>query len=218
MNKSTAGNFIDTIYLLEKELKKNLPGRDIQYQMAPSDRDSRYANTHNQGPPVKAAILILLFPEKSKISTVFIKRTRYPGAHSGQISFPGGKYEPEDLQLSKTALRETSEELGIDTKKIAILGELTPLYIGVSNFTVYPFVGYADTELIFRIQKEEVENTITESLHNLSNPKIKGKFRLQQPDVELTAPCFQIGKSKIWGATAMILNEFLALCRNIELV
>jgi 8-oxo-dGTP pyrophosphatase MutT (NUDIX family) len=211
-------NFRSTIQLLEKELKKPLPGRNIQYQMAPSDRDLRYANTQNQHPPVKAAVLILLFPVNGRVSTVFIKRTRYPGAHSGQISFPGGKFEVKDKQLRETALRETSEELGINAGMITIMGELTPLYIGVSNFKVFPFVGYTDSELIFRIQKEEVEFTITEYLNNLLNPGIKGELHLQHPDIKLTAPCFQIGKSKIWGATAMILNEFLALYRNIELV
>lgn len=216
MNKSTAKNFSHTIHLLEEELKKPLPGRNIQYEMAPSDRDRRYANTQNQEPPVKAAILILLFPDNDKLSTVFIKRTQYPGAHSGQISFPGGKFEPKDMQLDKTALRETSEELGIDVEGITLLGELTPLYIGVSNFKVYPFVGYTDAELSFQIQKEEVEYTITENLRNLTNPEIKGEFRLQSHGIELTAPCFQIGKSKIWGATAMILNEFLTLYKKLN--
>ncbi len=218
MNKNASKNFTNTIQLLEKRLKEPLPGRDIQYQMAPSDRDRRYANTQNQQPPVKAAVLIMLFPENGRVSTVFIKRTRYRGAHSGQISFPGGKYEPKDKQLRCTALRETSEELGIDGEKIVILGKLTPLYIGVSNFEVYPFVGYSPAELNFRIQREEVEYTITGNLRHLSNPEIKGELHLTQPGVELTAPCFQIGESKIWGATAMILNEFLTLYNRVELI
>jgi len=205
-------NFIQE---LKAELEAPLPGKEIQYQMAPSDRDLRYVPPPDQGPPIKAAVLILLFPENGNLSTVFIKRTRYPGAHSGQISFPGGKFEPIDKQLYKTALRETCEELGISTNDIKILGELTPLYIGVSNFNVFPYVGYIGTELNFRIQKEEVEHTITENLSNLLNNNNKGEFRVQKNGFDFTAPCFQIGESKIWGATAMILNEFLSICRKV---
>ena len=208
-------NFIQE---LKTELTAPLPGKEIQYQMAPSDRDLRYAPPDDLKPPIKAAVLILLFPENGNLSTVFIKRTRYPGAHSGQISFPGGKAEPGDKSLYITALRETCEELGINTNNIKKLGKLTPLYIGVSNFNVLPFVGYIGTELNFRIQKEEVEHTITENLSNLLNNNCKGEFRVQKNGFDFTAPCFHIGELKVWGATAMILNEFLSICKKIELV
>ncbi|MCD6597318.1 MAG: CoA pyrophosphatase [Bacteroidales bacterium] len=203
---------------MKTELKTPLPGKEIQYQMAPTDRDLRYVPSLGQEPPIKAAVLILLFPENGNISTVFIKRTRYPGPHSGQISFPGGKFEPNDKQLYKTALRETCEELGVNTKDVKKLGSLTPLYIGVSNFNVFPYVGYIGTELNFRIQKEEVEHTITENLSTLLNQNNKGKTRIKKNGFDITAPCFHIGESKVWGATAMILNEFLSICKKIELI
>ncbi len=207
--------FDNFIQKLKTELATPLPGKEIQYQMAPSDRDLRYAPPDDLKPPIKAAVLILIFPDKGKLSTVFIKRTKYPGTHSGQISFPGGKFEPVDKSLYKTALRETCEELGISTENIKKLGKLTPLYIGVSNFNVFPYVGYINTELKFRIQKEEVEHTITENLSILLNHNIKGEFRIQKNGFDFSAPCFHIKESKIWGATAMILNEFLSICREI---
>ena len=122
-------NVTSYIHMLEDELKKNLPGSQIQNKMSPVDRAHIYDPETNPLPPEKAAILILLFPCNNSLCTVFIQRTNYPGPHKGQISFPGGKYDISDENLSATALRETAEELGIATDIIRIIGRLTPLYI-----------------------------------------------------------------------------------------
>lgn len=92
----------------------------------------------------KSAVLLLLFPDKGSLNLLFIKRAEDGGKHSGQIAFPGGKFEENDNILENTALRETEEEVGIKKEDIKILKSLTSLLIPVSNFSVKPFVGIID--------------------------------------------------------------------------
>ena len=127
---------------IRRELGKKLPGQTYQYQMAPDDR--RLQNLVKVGKPKDAAVLILLSSFHNGPELVFIKRTLYPGPHSGQISFPGGKADPSDPDLEYTALRETQEEIGVPSKQIRIIGSLTPLEIPVSHFKVHPFIGIGD--------------------------------------------------------------------------
>ena len=109
--------------MISRELEKPLPGERAQYRMAPSSRRLK-----KYPPPEKeAAVLILLFPSDDDIFITFIRRAEYEGAHSGQISFPGGMVEMTDLSMEDTARRETAEETGIDPLKINLIGKLTPL-------------------------------------------------------------------------------------------
>ena len=207
-------NVTHFISALENELKNELPGRDIQYEMAPKDRAHLYDEEINPKLPEKAAVLILLYPKNGSINTVFIQRTDHPGAHRGQISFPGGRYEVSDRELSTTALRETGEELGISTRNIRIIGKLTPLYISVSNFEVFPYVGIMPVEAEFEIEKEEVQFTITETIPSLQDPSIIGELRIKTESRSILAPCYNVQGFKIWGATAMMLREFLEVVKK----
>ncbi|MDX2443781.1 MAG: CoA pyrophosphatase [Bacteroidales bacterium] len=210
-------NVTSYIHMLEDELKKNLPGSQIQNKMSPVDRAHIYDPETNPLPPEKAAILILLFPCNNSLCTVFIQRTNYPGPHKGQISFPGGKYDISDENLSATALRETAEELGIATDIIRIIGRLTPLYISVSNFEVSPFVGYLPSVPEFEVEKEEVQLAITEQLNSLQNPDLIGELQIKREKDTILAPCYVVQGYKIWGATAMMLREFLEVVKNAEI-
>lgn len=205
------------IQALEGELKKESPGTSIQYEMAPLDRAHIYNPSINPILPEKAAVLILLYPCNNSICTVFIQRTKYPGAHSGQISFPGGKFDKTDEKLSTTALRETGEELGIITESIKIIGRLTPLYISVSNFEVYPFVGFIPIIPVFEVQKEEVQFAITEQLKTLQSPDIIEKLEISRKKDTIYAPCYKVQGFKIWGATAMMLREFLEVVERAQI-
>ncbi|MBE9518912.1 MAG: CoA pyrophosphatase, partial [Bacteroidetes bacterium] len=120
-------------------LRHKLPGEKAQLRMAPTFR----GNLTSVGLPIEAAVLVLFYPSDGKTHLVFIKRNEYDGPHSAQVSFPGGAREANDLSLEETALRETREELGVDGQ-IEVLGALTPLHIPVSNFMVYPFVGWME--------------------------------------------------------------------------
>ena len=192
-------------------LQKALPGESAQLLMAPTFR----GNFPDQGKAVRAAVLVLLYPAHNKIHLVFMKRNEYDGPHSGQVSFPGGAWEPDDLSLEQTAIRETREEIGV-TDSIQILGALTPLHIPVSNFMVSPFVGWTDDTPKFHPDRSEVQYLIEVSIRELLDPAIRDSETLYHHGRPVEAPFYRVGKNKIWGATAMMLSEFLQLAARMR--
>ena len=185
-------------------LQKTLPGEAAQLLMAPTFRG--YIPEHDQ--PVRAAVLILLYPSRGETHLVFMKRNEYKGPHSGQVSFPGGAWEAADGSLEQTAIRECREEIGIQDG-IEVLGALTPLHIPVSNFLVSPFVGWMENTPKFHPDPTEVQYVIEVSLRELLDPDIRESEILYHHMQAVEAPFFRVGSDKIWGATAMMLSEFL---------
>ena len=161
--------------------------------------------------------MILLYPHENKIHTVFIQRPEYDGVHGGQISFPGGKRESSDPDLIYTAIRETSEEVGVDPAEISVISTLTPLYIPVSNILVTPVVGWMERRPEFKHQEEEVVFIIEADIKTLNNPStIKTKpFEIRGEMIDIKY--FDYKNFVIWGATAMILNELFVIIRNGKL-
>ena len=161
-----------------------------------------------------AAVLILLYPQNGSIHTVFMQRPDYNGVHGGQISFPGGKKEPEDENVIQTALRETYEETGVDPSNVNIIGTLTPLFIPVSNMIVTPVIGWTNEKPEFNHQSEEVLFLIEADLKKFLDPSIvKLKpFEIKGELVEVKY--FDYKGNTIWGATAMILHELLIIIRR----
>ena len=147
---------------------------------------------------------------------VFIKRNEYDGHHSAQVSFPGGAWENGDSTLQQTAIRETREELGI-SGGLEILGSLTDLHIPVSNFLVTPFVGWMDETPLFKPDPTEVQYVIEDPLQSLLSSSNMEMELLVRHDLAIQAPCYIIGKEKIWGATAMMLSEILELASRLPL-
>src|ERR1019366_5359636 len=167
--------FVRFIEQLKIRLQQPLPGEDVQYLMAPISRlKNKYLSPENYNPK-KSAVLILLFPHHELIKTVFIERPIYNGVHSGQVAFPGGKFEDADKDLQQTALRETYEEIGVDPDKIKIIGQLTDVYINPSNFLVSPFVGYINEHPDFIVNAREVQKIIVYNLFDLNNDIIKSE-------------------------------------------
>ncbi|NUO03749.1 MAG: CoA pyrophosphatase, partial [Saprospiraceae bacterium] len=125
---------------LQTRLKQPLPGQEAQYRMARAFRPVTVSPPENAA---LAGVLALFFPKNDEWQLALIERvvTHAGDRHSGQISFPGGKYEAADGILMNTALREAHEEVGIAPEEVKMLGPLTELYIPVSNFLVHPFVG-----------------------------------------------------------------------------
>ncbi|MCK9422043.1 MAG: CoA pyrophosphatase [Bacteroidales bacterium] len=158
---------------------------------------------------VQSSVLILLYPMNTEIGLVLMRRPDYIGIHSGQISFPGGKYEDDDKSLIYTALREANEEIGIDPILVQILGQLTELYIPPSNFLVTPVVGYMPFRPQFKADPKEVAAIIEIRISDLLNKSNiqKKKIKLRH-GLSLKVPSFFIDDNIIWGATAMILSEF----------
>lgn len=199
---------MENILTIKQAFVKPLPGGKAQYLMAPQGRN--LVMPPNK-PTQKAAVLILLFPLNNLLHTVFIKRPPEKGPHSKQISLPGGKFETSDGSLLNTALRETYEEIGIASKQVEILGALTPLFIPVSGFEVFPFVGYSNNGLQFKTQPNEVESLIIVSIQNLQQRQIVKSETWQLHGKNAKVPFYEVEQNKIWGATAMILSEFLQL-------
>lgn len=209
MTRKTPENIESFIAQLEQDLKTNLPGRRAQYKMAP---ELRLENLH--GDYRNAAVMVLLYIRNSSWHTVLMKRPEYAGAHSNQISLPGGKSEDGDADLVQTALREIREEIGIDDSRIRILGKLSCLYIPVSGIEVLPVVGYYPGEPEFKADPAEVAYLMEVSIGDLLHPRnTREKFRTFMCRM-VRVPYFQVGEEHVWGATAMILSEFLELVRT----
>lgn len=161
-----------------------------------------------------AAVMILLYARAGSWHTVLMRRPEYVGAHSNQISLPGGKFESGDAGLRATALREIREETGIDDGLIRILGNLSPLHIPVSGIEVLPVIGYYPSEPDFQPDPSEVAYLIEAPLAALLDPgNTREKFRSILCKL-VRVPYFQIGEEHVWGATAMILSEFLEIIRK----
>ncbi len=209
MTQKTQENIELFIDQLEMDLKSILPGSKAQYKMAP---ELRLENRH--GYYQNAAVMILLYIRTGAWHTVLMKRPEYAGAHSNQISLPGGKSEEGDASLEKTALREVREETGLDDNRIRILGNLSRLHIPVSGIEVLPVVGFYPEEPDFQPDPSEVAYLIEVSLEDLLNPRnTSEKFRTLMCKL-VRVPYYIIGKEQVWGATAMILSEFLEVIRS----
>lgn len=180
-------------------------------------RRLNYDNTwQHDSAPRKSAVLILLFPDGQDIKTIFIQRNIYDGVHSGQIAFPGGRYEIFDENLVNTALRETEEEVGVPQKDVNPIGHLTEIYIPPSNFDVLPVIGWTPKTPRIKIDPIEVSSAFCVSLSALLDPASKSmKEILMATEQRLEVPCFVINGKIIWGATSMILNEFTEIVSPI---
>jgi 8-oxo-dGTP pyrophosphatase MutT (NUDIX family) len=202
---------------IRKALIKDLPGTDVQWEMASSDRMIKdFPRVKNEDSRL-AAVLILLYPSDKSINTLLIQRPTYRGVHSGQISFPGGKSEESDTDIVHTALREASEETGIDPEKVILLGRLTPLYIPVSDTEVTPVVGWSNSKPDLRIDPVEVVHIIEAGLQKLADPSIIKQKAFPVRDEMLEVKYYDYEGHVIWGATAMLLHELLTILSREEI-
>ena len=191
-------------------LSGHLPGREAQRQMAPDYRGEADPSAY----PVPAAVLILLYPSGERTGLVFIKRNEYDGPHSAQVSFPGGAWEKGDGSLANTAVREAREELGVDGE-IVLLGQMTDLDIPVSNFRVTPFVAHTPERPVFRPDPSEVQYVIESTVEALLDPSARQTETWDFREMQVDVPFYEVNGEKIWGATAMMLCEFLQLAISV---
>lgn len=169
----------------------------------------------------QASVMLLVFPIDDIPHTLLIKRTTgdVRDRHSGQISFPGGKREVGDIDLKTTALRETKEEVGVSPSLFNWIHPLTPLYIPVSNFHVHPWLGIIDRRPEFVIQPEEVDRIFEVPLVSFLREDAirKGEIILGNQTQIDDIPYFDIEGEKLWGATAMIMGEFITWWEHLSL-
>lgn len=203
-------------YILKTEILKGLPGTEVQWQMASSDRMVRNF-PREPGPDAKvAAVLILLFPEKGTVHTVLMQRPEYKGVHGGQISFPGGKKEPSDKDIIHTALREAKEETGLRQEDISVIDTLTPLFIPVSNTIVTPVVAWTSDKPEFNHHPGEVVFLFDAAISKLLDPSIIATKPMEIHGEKINVKYFDYNGRVIWGATAMMLHELLMIIRRGE--
>ena len=204
-------NFTDKI---EDFKNVALGGLEAQFKMAPNLRLQYNKDKIAANKPRKAAVLALFYPNKKNETTLLLtQRPSYKGIHSAQISFPGGKAEKTDGNLEATALRETFEEVGVQTSSIKIIRELTDVYIPPSNFLATPFLGFVDEKPAF-ILNHEVANTIEILVSDLLNENNMTTVNLTTSYMKnIDVPCFKIDNHIIWGATGMMLSEIKELLR-----
>ena len=204
--------FDSFIQHVSDRIQQPLPGPEAQYAMAPQMRLPKDDYLKNDNSPRESAVMILLYPHQGETHLVLIERPTYEGAHSGQISFPGGRVEPEDDSLATTALRETEEEVGVYRDTITVIGEMTDLYIPASRFLVYPFIGYVEEKPAFVPEPKEVAQILEVPVRYLSQPHVRKETEMRLfNNMRVTTPYFDVQGRVVWGATAMMLSEFLHL-------
>jgi len=196
-------------------LQKPLPGKSAQIKMAPKPIDERRFSEDPGKPAKLGGVMVLLFPEEDVIRVPLMKRPTYNGAHSGQVSLPGGKFEDIDSDLVITALRETEEEIGVSKDSIEVLGTLSEMFIVASNFKVLPTVGVVRKKPSFIPDTKEVVSIYTPSIQELlsvDRPKVK---TMHFPPYTIHSPYYEVEGEVVWGATAMILGELMEVLRRL---
>ncbi len=208
-------DFEEAIESLKRGLSKPLPGQLAQKSMSPLPINPKRFDFNFLEEPKKGAVLILIYPESNQAFFPLIKRPTYPGVHSGQVSFPGGKMEQEDKDITVTAIREAWEEVGVLPTDVNLIGPISNLFVPASNFLVSPIIGYTTVRPKFVPEYKEVDRIIETPLHHLLKHSTKKQKVLEVgKKIKIEAPYFDIENEVVWGATAMILGEFLQVLEN----
>jgi 8-oxo-dGTP pyrophosphatase MutT (NUDIX family) len=206
---------MDLLEVLKAELTQSLPGIRAQRRMAPKGR--KFTKTPSIKKNAAVSLVIVDYPEIQNSEILLIKRPEYEGPHSGQVSFPGGKQEIEDGEPLVTAIRECEEETGVLLKTEFLAGQLTPLYIPVSKYMVYPFVFIYKSVPYFKIDKKEVRYIIEFPVSALLDKKLKQTTNLSIQGKSYSVPYYNIKNELVWGATAMIMSEFIEIISKIAI-
>tara|TARA_B100000787_G_scaffold170313_1_gene166308 strand:+ start:23464 stop:24102 length:639 start_codon:yes stop_codon:yes gene_type:complete len=209
--------FKKNLKIFDQLKEVHLGGLDAQFKLAPKmrfDYDPKKVTSNN---PKKAAVLVLLYPNKNdNVTLLLTKRASYNGTHSAQISFPGGKFEDSDKNLTQTALRESQEEVGLIKQNIKILRKITDVYIPPSNFLVTPFIGITEIIPTFK-RNDEVAEIIEISLLELLDDKNIGTVQINNSYMNnISVPCFKFNNFNVWGATGMILSEIKEALKKVQ--
>jgi 8-oxo-dGTP pyrophosphatase MutT (NUDIX family) len=195
---------------LRNRLARTLPGIEAQMRFAPDRLRTAWRSGQFPAESRQAAALLLLYPHVEGAAVALTVRASNLARHPGQISLPGGATDPGET-LAAAALREAAEEIGVDPAAVRVLGELTPVHVLVSGFTLHPVVGITDRRPDFVRAPDEVEEILEVSLDHLRDAsRIRQGIRMRD-GVAVEYPYFDLLGHQVWGATAMVLGEFICL-------
>jgi 8-oxo-dGTP pyrophosphatase MutT (NUDIX family) len=201
--------FSEAVAKLESAFARELPGVVAQDMLAPIPR-REWPSGVSPARIRNAAGLLLVFPADDQAHIVLTVRADTLGRHSGQVSLPGGVVEPGET-LEQAALREAHEEIALPLDGVRVLGALTPLDIAVSGFRLHPIVGVREARPTLSPSDGEVARILEPSVDELLAPSCVRVTVRPLDGRTRTIPAFHVGDEEIWGATAMVLAEFLTL-------
>jgi len=200
-----------------KMIITHLPGREAQLEMASRNRPMDIPEG-----AAEAAVLVLLTLGMAGCAldnvldwrVLLIRRSRYPGVHSGQIALPGGRCERDDKSLWDTACREACEEVGTDRNLIQQVGQLSSVYVQASNFAIHPFLAINHAGEEFRANPREVVDYKNVPIWVFDPALSVLRDFSKKNSARHLAPSWQYEDYTIWGATAMILAELYRLVQT----
>lgn len=203
---------------LQRALTLPLPGKEGQAPLKPYLQVNKSIDAPTLPNKRKGAVMSLIYPVNNIPHILFIERPIYDGVHSGQIAFPGGKIESSDPSNLAAALRETKEEIGIESNIIDVVGPLSSVYVLASNFIVYPFVGIINEAPKIIAEEQEVAGILEVPLYQFLEPNvIKEKPIKSAFGLTLMAPYYDIQGKVLWGATAMMVSELCAVLQRQQI-
>ena len=192
---------------IEAALVAPLPGEDAHLVMAPSPRPVQKWSLDDAR---TAAALLVLYPRLDRPHVLLTLRGHDLPYHRGQVSLPGGMVEPGESPVA-AALREAHEEVGLDPAAAEVLCDLTPVFIPVTGFILHPFVAVARRPLTFTPHEVEVARVIEVPLAELADPARQRVESRVIAGESRRVPYYLVDGEKLWGATAMIIAEFMTL-------
>jgi 8-oxo-dGTP pyrophosphatase MutT (NUDIX family) len=194
---------------LAQRLREPLPSFEVRARLAPTLSFGRHF-----GPAAHdardAAVILLLYPHDDDWLLPLTVRPSTMLAHAGQVSLPGGVVESGESPRD-AALRELDEELGISPRDVSIVGQLSPVYVFVSNFLVTPWVATLATRPTMRPNPDEVDAVLEVPLAHLADRANVGAHVHHHGELSFTVPHYRFGEHVIWGATSVILSELVAV-------
>ena len=186
-----------------------LPGPTAQHLLAPRPR-SGWQPGVVPADCRRGAVLLLWFPAAAGPALLLTKRDSGLPNHAGQVSLPGGAVE-EGETIEEGALREAWEEVGLEPRGVRVVGRLSPLHVPVSGYVLHPVLALIDHRPDLRPTEGEVERILEADLGLLADRRNYAIERRTFRGAEYRVPYVVVQGEKVWGATAMVLAEFLAL-------
>ena len=207
--KATMMGISDLEQWLRRSLGSPLPGIEAQLRLAPTPRPG-WVPGRSPAESRAAAGLLLLFPVDHRVHLLLTVRSSRLPSHAGQVSLPGGAVESGET-LEHAALREAHEETGVEPARVRVVGRLTPLHIPVSGYVLHPVVGVTDERPDFRPADAEVDRLPEPGLADLLDPGCIRHRPRRRDGLFQDVPYFALDGLEVWGATAMVLAEFLQI-------